>query len=318
MIWIDWLIVVIPLTTLIALACYSNRYAGSVADFLVAGRIAGRYVLSVGDMTAGLSVIVLVAGCEQHYQTGYAVGFWGAITAPVGVFMAMTGFCMYRWRETRCLSLGQFLELRYGSRFFRMFCAALRTVAEMMSNAIGPAIAANFFIYFLGLPHKVMIWGVALPCYAIVDWFSRKVMAYNVVNTMDAFHCVDTLRMAVERFGKPEIFNSDQGSQFTSSEFVGELRNYGVKISMDGRGRCLDNAKMERFWWALKYEDIKIKEYLSLPQLRCGVQHYVNFYNTKRIHSALRYQTPNEVYFGTCNQQTKGYGNSKVFTPIFQ
>ena len=144
----------------------------------------------------------------------------------------------------------------------------------------------------------------------IVDWFSRKVMAYNVVNTMDAFHCVDTLRMAVERFGKPEIFNSDQGSQFTSSEFVGELRNYGVKISMDGRGRCLDNAKMERFWWALKYEDIKIKEYLSLPQLRFGVQHYVNFYNTKRIHSALRYQTPDEVYFSTCNQQTKGYGNS--------
>jgi len=152
----------------------------------------------------------------------------------------------------------------------------------------------------------------------IVDWFSRKVVAYNVVNTMDAFHCVDTLRMAVERFGKPEIFNSDQGSQFTSSEFVGELRNYSVKISMDGRGRCLDNAKMERFWWALKYEDIKIKEYASLPQLRFGVQHYVNFYNTKRIHSALQYQTPDEVYFGTCNPQTKGYDNSKVFTPIFQ
>ena len=119
----------------------------------------------------------------------------------------------------------------------------------------------------------------------IVDWFSRKVMAYNVVNTMDAFHCVDTLRMAVERFGKPEIFNSDQGSQFTSAEFVGKLRNYGVKISMDGRARCLDNAKMERFWRALKYEGIKIKEYVSLPQLRLGVQYYVNFYNTKRIHS---------------------------------
>lgn len=152
----------------------------------------------------------------------------------------------------------------------------------------------------------------------IVDWFSRKVMAYNVVNTMDAFHCVDTLRMAVERFGKPEIFNSDQGSQFTSAEFVGELRNYGVQISMDGRGRCLDNAKMERFWWALKYEDIKIREYVSLQQLRFGVQHYVNFYNTKRIHSALQYKTPDEVYFGICTLQTKGYDNSKVFTPIFQ
>ena len=152
----------------------------------------------------------------------------------------------------------------------------------------------------------------------IVDWFSRKVMAYNVVNTMDAFHCVDTLRMAVERFGKPEIFNSDQGSQFTSAEFVGELRNYGVQISMDGRGRFLDNAKMERFWWALKYEDIKIREYVSLQQLRFGVQHYVNFYNTKRIHSALQYKTPDEVYFGICTLQTKGYDNSKVFTPIFQ
>ena len=83
--------------------------------------------------------------------------------------------------------------------------------------------------------------------------------------------------MAVERFGKPEIFNSDQGRQFTSAEFFGELRNYGVKISMDGRARCLDNAKMKRYWWAVKYEDIKIKEYVSLPQLRFGVQHEISF-----------------------------------------
>lgn len=81
----------------------------------------------------------------------------------------------------------------------------------------------------------------------IEDWFRREVMAYSEVNTMDAFHCGDMLKMAVERFGKPEIFNLDQGSQFTSSEFDGELRNYGVKISMDGRSRCLGNAKMERF-----------------------------------------------------------------------
>ena len=150
----------------------------------------------------------------------------------------------------------------------------------------------------------------------IVDLFSRKVMAYNVVNTMDAYHCVETLQEAVLHYGKPEIFNSDQGSQFTSAEFIYELREYGIRISMDGRGRCLDNAKMERFWWALKYEDIKIKEYVSLPQLRFGVQHYVNFYNTRRIHSALQYKTPDEVYFGTCNLPTKGYGNSRPFTPI--
>lgn len=152
---------------------------------------------------------------------------------------------------------------------------------------------------------------------AIEDWFSRKLMAYNVVNTMDAFHCVETLRMAIERFGTPEIFNSDQGSQFTSEEFISELQKHNIQISMDGRGRCRDNAKMERFWWALKYEDIKIKDYVSLPQLRFGVQHYVNFYNTRRIHSALRYRTPDEVYFGTCNSANRGYIKTRTFTPIF-
>ena len=150
----------------------------------------------------------------------------------------------------------------------------------------------------------------------IVDWFSRKLMAYNVVNTMDAFHCVETLRMAIERYGRPEIFNSDQGSQFTSNEFIAELERLGIRISMDGCGRCRDNAKMERFWWALKYEDIKIKEYVSLPQLRFGVQHYVNFYNAQRLHSALHYQTPDEVYFGACKPENKGYIHSRRFTPI--
>ena len=117
-------------------------------------------------------------------------------------------------------------------------------------------------------------------------------------------------------YGNPEIFNSDPVSQFTSTEFVPALRAHVILISMDGRVRCLDNAKMERFWWALKYEDIKIKEYISLPQLRFGVQHYVNFYNSRRIHSALQYQTPDEVYFGTCNRQTMGDSKPMGFTPI--
>ena len=166
--WIDWCIVIFPMLLLIWVSVYSRKYARGVVDFLAAGRIAGRYVMSVGDMTAGLSVITLVAGAEQYYQTGFAVSFWGAITAPVGVFMALTGYCLYRWRETRCLSMGQFLELRYGSKFFRVFCAVLRTVAEMVTNAIGPAIATNFFIYYLGLPHRITIMGINLPCYVII------------------------------------------------------------------------------------------------------------------------------------------------------
>lgn len=122
--------------------------------------------------------------------------------------------------------------------------------------------------------------------------------------------------MAIERYGKPEFFNSGQGSQFTSDEFIAELERQGIRFSMDGHGRCRDNAKMERFWWALKYEDIKIKEYVSLPQLRFGVQHYVNFYNAQRLHSALQYQTLDEVYFGTCKSGNNGYISSRRFTPI--
>lgn len=140
---------------------------------------------------------------------------------------------------------------------------------------------------------------------AIIDLFSRKVLAYNVVNTMDTVHCIETLGLAISKYGKPEIFNSDQGSQFTSMEFTEILKTGGISISMDGKGRCLDNSKMERFWWALKYENIKIMDYVSLPQLRRGVQSYVNFYNSQRPHTALGnvgdYITPDEAYFGTCN-----------------
>ena len=166
--WIDWCIVLIPLVLVTGIAFYARKYARSVVDFLVAGRIAGRYVLCVGEMVTGLSVISLVAGSESYYQTGGAIGFWSAISAPIGIFMSLTGYCIYRWRETRCLSVGQFLELRYGSKFFRVFCAVLRVIAEMTTNAMGPAIATNFFIYYMGLPHKVMIFGIGLPCYAII------------------------------------------------------------------------------------------------------------------------------------------------------
>ena len=187
--WIDWCIVIVPIVLIVWMAVHSGKYARGVVDYLAAGRIAGRYILGVGDMAAALSVITLIAGTEARYQTGFVVGFWGAITAPVGIFIALTGYCTYRWRQTRCLSLGQFLELRYGSKFFRVFCAALRTIAEMVTNAIGPAIATNFFIYYLGLPHRVMIFGVSLPCYAtffscMLRCLSVKHFQYNPVSAI--------------------------------------------------------------------------------------------------------------------------------------
>ena len=164
---VDWIIVSIPTVLVLWLAVYSRRYVRGVADFLAAGRLAGRYVLSAGDMTSGLGVIALVALVEAKYQVGYALSFWEYLTVPVGIIMGLTGFCVYRFRETRSLSIGQFLEMRY-SRSFRIVAAALRTLAEMLTNAIGPAVAANFFIYFLGLPHKVMILGLALPTFALM------------------------------------------------------------------------------------------------------------------------------------------------------
>ena len=164
---IDWTIMLVPFMGVLALAIYARKYARDVVDFLAAGRVAGRYVMCVGDVAAALSVITLVANCEANYRAGSAMGFWNIITMPLGMFLGLFGYCTYRWRASRALSFGQFLEMRY-NKSFRIFCATLRNFSEMITNAIGPAIAANFFIYFLGLPHKVHVLGFNLPCFAII------------------------------------------------------------------------------------------------------------------------------------------------------
>ena len=164
---LDWIIMIVPFAAVLGLAIYAKKYARDVVDFLAAGRVAGRYVMCVGDVAAALSVITLVANCEATYKAGSAMGFWGIITMPLGMFLGLFGYCTYRWRASRALSFGQFVEMRY-NKSFRIFCATLRNISEMITNAIGPAIAANFFIYFLGLPHKIHVFGVNLPCFAII------------------------------------------------------------------------------------------------------------------------------------------------------
>ncbi len=165
--WIDWLITIVPVSIVLFLAVYSRKFIRGVVDYLAAGRVAGRYVISAGDLTAGMSVITLVALVEAKYQVGYALTFWEYLTVPVGIIMGLTGYCVYRFRETRSLSIGQFLEMRY-NRPLRIVAATIRTISEMVTNAIGPAVAANFFIYFLGLPHQVMIFGVNMPTFGLV------------------------------------------------------------------------------------------------------------------------------------------------------
>ena len=167
MTWLDILIVIVPVAFVMGMGVYSRKYARGVADFLTAGRLCGRYVISMGDVANALSIIGLVAFVEVHYKTGFAVGFWGTVTAPLGIFLSLSGYCIYRFRETKVMSLGQFLEMRY-SRRFRIFAAALRSVSEMLANMIMPAIAARFFIYFLDLPEQVAVFGLPVSTFFLL------------------------------------------------------------------------------------------------------------------------------------------------------
>jgi putative transposase len=134
---------------------------------------------------------------------------------------------------------------------------------------------------------------------AIIDWFSRKVLAWRVSISMDVSFCIEALEEALARHGKPAIFNTDQGSQFTSSAFTGVLQAAGIAISMDGRGAWRDNVFVERLWRTIKYEEIYLHAYDTVSDARSGIRRYIDFYNTRRPHSSLDRQTPNEAYFKT-------------------
>ena len=131
---------------------------------------------------------------------------------------------------------------------------------------------------------------------AVMDWYSRCVLSWRISNSMDALFCVDCLEEALRIHGKPEIFNSDQGSQFTSEVFTGVLKREGVVISMDGRGRVFDNIFVERLWRSVKYEDVYLKGYASMGELMVGLAEYFAFYNAERAHQSLGQRTPGSVY----------------------
>ena len=142
-------------------------------------------------------------------------------------------------------------------------------------------------------------------CYlvAIMDWASRKVLAWRLSNTLDSAFCVDALEEAIAKFGCPEIFNTDQGSQFTAEAFTNTLRVNNIAISMDDKGRWMDNVFIERLWKSVKYEDIYLKAYASMTEVRNGLVSYFKFYNEKRWHNSFDRMTPNMVYFGTLAQK---------------
>jgi len=149
---------------------------------------------------------------------------------------------------------------------------------------------------------------------AVMDWFSRRVLAWRLSITMETAFCIEALQAAMDRHGQPELFNTDQGVQFTSAEFIDELATRGVRISMDGKGRFLDNIFIERLWRSLKYEEVFIKAYGSVPEARLGIGGWLGFYNDERPHQALEYRTPREVYEASV---TCGYVDNAAATLRF-
>jgi len=132
---------------------------------------------------------------------------------------------------------------------------------------------------------------------AVVDWYSRRVLAWRLSITMEAAFCVEALEEALARHGKPDVFNTDQGSQFTGQDFTGVLLKAGVAISMDGKGAWRDNVFVERLWRSIKYEEIYLRAYDTVGEARASISRYLAFYNGRRPHSSLDRRTPDQAYF---------------------
>jgi len=145
--------------------------------------------------------------------------------------------------------------------------------------------------------------GFAYLC-AIIDWHTKKIISWKLSNTIDVHLTTSVLKEALSKYPKPKIFNSDQGSQYTAKGHIQILKDNGISISMDAKGRSIDNIVIERFWRSLKYEDIYPKSYNTIKEARDGIAEYINIYNSKRLHSSIGYKTPDEVYDGwmkSCN-----------------
>ena len=204
-------------------------------------------------------------------------------------------------RQGHCVGRRHVRTLMKRMHISALYCQP-RTSARHPQHKIYPYLLRN-----KAVTHANQVWAMDITyvrmhkgwmylC-AVVDWYSRKVLAWRLSNTMDVQFCVDAVQEAIARWGTPAIFNTDQGSQFTSETFTVQLKRHGIRISMDGKGAWRDNVFVERLWRSIKYEEIYLKAYDSVRAARCGIAQYLQFYNSQRPHQAHSQATPDEAYF---------------------
>ncbi len=246
MTWFDWLILLLPVAFVMGMGFYTRRFVRGVTDFLSAGRLCSRYVICMGDVANSISIIALVTYVEIHYKTGFSVGFWSSVLAPLGILLSLTGFCTFRFRATRAMSLGQFLEMRY-SRGLRIYGATLRSVAEMVANMIMPSIAARFFMQLLDLPTVFHVCGVEISTYVALMLFFLTLaitliccggtLALIVADTVQATILFPLLvcfivfvlwKFSVTREIMPVMADRVAGESFINPFDIGKLRDFNL------------------------------------------------------------------------------------------
>ena len=245
--WLDILLVAVPFAAVMAVGFQTRRYVRGVVDFLSAGRLCGRYLLTVGDIANGISIVGVLSYLERKYKVGFAVDFWNRVLIPVTITLALTGYCIYRFRETRALSAGQFLEMRYGSRGLRFYFSFVRVLAEMLAHSIMPAVAARFFMYFLGLPEHftccgatfstfvVLMVGCMACAIALICW--GGLLTIVVTDTLQGLLCVPLMllfglflltQFSWGRHILPVLLDRVGGESFVNSFDVKQVRDFNI------------------------------------------------------------------------------------------